>query len=192
MSVGKHKVGDWVRVRQWDDMQAEYGLNYKGDISVPLVFTSSMRHFCGHWCKITAVYSFDYSVEFKFESNNYHWSDEMLEPKPEYKPGDVVMLRSWADMAQDFPMYSDNITDNPTYFVGDFSNWFIDSPLTIRAIKKYNGDGKNGIEFEDIPELPRQFRYMEFTPYCIDHIVKDTAITIQEPLLSFADLFAAQ
>ena len=28
----QHKVGDWVRIRQWDDMEAEYGLDQNGFI----------------------------------------------------------------------------------------------------------------------------------------------------------------
>lgn len=39
------KVGDKVRVRQWDDMAKESGLNDCGDINNG--FTQSMKHFCG-------------------------------------------------------------------------------------------------------------------------------------------------
>lgn len=46
----KYKVGDKVRVRQWDAMKREYGVNENGDIRAPsgfLIFTSGMKHLCG-------------------------------------------------------------------------------------------------------------------------------------------------
>lgn len=32
-----------VRIRTWDDMQAEYGINYNGDIEIPRIFTKGME-----------------------------------------------------------------------------------------------------------------------------------------------------
>lgn len=40
-------VGDVVRVRQWDDMMSEFGLNLDGDIDCAACFTIGMEYLCG-------------------------------------------------------------------------------------------------------------------------------------------------
>lgn len=97
----QYKVGDWVRIRQWDDMEAEYGLDVYGNILVPLGFTDTMREFCGHWGKITCVYEGSYDIKFLSAPSGWSWNDEMIEPEPVYHPGDMIQLRSWADMQAD-------------------------------------------------------------------------------------------
>lgn len=42
-----YKIGDTVRVRQWDDMAAEFGLDVFGSIDCPYKFVKEMRCFCG-------------------------------------------------------------------------------------------------------------------------------------------------
>lgn len=45
------KEGDWIRIREWDDMEKEYGLN--GDnIKVPFSFVRDMRKYCGKVLRI--------------------------------------------------------------------------------------------------------------------------------------------
>ena len=39
--------GDRVRIRQWDDMEAEFGLDTNGSIACPLVFVEEMSVLCG-------------------------------------------------------------------------------------------------------------------------------------------------
>lgn len=41
------KPGDYVRIRQWDDMEAEFGLDTHGSIACPLVFVEEMKNLCG-------------------------------------------------------------------------------------------------------------------------------------------------
>lgn len=41
------RVGDKIRIREWDDMENEYGLNFMGDIDVYHSFTVEMRYLCG-------------------------------------------------------------------------------------------------------------------------------------------------
>lgn len=73
----KYKVGDKVRVRQWDDMAKESGLNDCGDINNG--FMQSMEHFCGRIYEIYKVYNYYYIL--KDESIVFDWcfTDEMLE-----------------------------------------------------------------------------------------------------------------
>ena len=187
----QHKVGDWVRIRQWDDMEAEYGLDEYGRIMVPLKFANGMRGSCGHWGRITHVYENNYNIEFSFAPNGWSWGDEMLEPEPVYHPGDKIQLRSWADMQADFNMNGLGPENgNPTLFSGDFSKFFVDVPLTIKKIKTYQGNEKTeGIIVEDVPGSEFLFRYFDFTKHCIDRVIKDSE-TIIVPTVSFDDLFS--
>ena len=43
----KFKVGDTVRIRSWESMEEEFGLDDDGDIQAHLVFTTEMRHLEG-------------------------------------------------------------------------------------------------------------------------------------------------
>lgn len=42
-----YHIGDKVTIRQWDDMESEFGLNEFGDIKVPKAFTESMKNIVG-------------------------------------------------------------------------------------------------------------------------------------------------
>lgn len=71
------KVGDKVRVRQWDDMAKESGLNDCGDINNG--FTQSMKHFCGRIYEIYKVYNYYYILKDESIVFNWCFTDEMLE-----------------------------------------------------------------------------------------------------------------
>ena len=50
------KVGDRVRIRDWDDMEREYGLNALGSINGPKdVFSKGMKRVCGKLCVISSI-----------------------------------------------------------------------------------------------------------------------------------------
>lgn len=56
----KYKVGDKVRVRQWDDMVKEYGFidSVERDIYIPdCTFVNSMKKFCGSVVTISNIVS---------------------------------------------------------------------------------------------------------------------------------------
>lgn len=40
-------IGDVVRIRDWDDMEAEFGLNRYGNIDCRFTFTHKMSAYCG-------------------------------------------------------------------------------------------------------------------------------------------------
>lgn len=73
----RYKVGDKVRVRQWDDMAKESGLNDCGDINNG--FTQSMEHFCGRIYEIYKVYNYYYILKDKSIVFDWCFTDEMLE-----------------------------------------------------------------------------------------------------------------
>ena len=50
-----YNVGDKVTIRQWDDMESEFGLDEYGGIKVPKTFTMYMKKYCGQTLPIVHV-----------------------------------------------------------------------------------------------------------------------------------------
>ena len=79
--MGNLEVGNRVRVRQWDDMQREFGLSHFGDIACPGSFVQAMRHLCGKTAIVTAVH--DKNVELVFHDDvkdtNWEFTTAMIE-----------------------------------------------------------------------------------------------------------------
>lgn len=46
-------IGDVLRVRQWDNMMREYGIDELGNINTKYVFPKHMQHFCGRRFQVT-------------------------------------------------------------------------------------------------------------------------------------------
>lgn len=77
----KYKVGDKVRVRQWDDMAKEFDINEFGDINTKTgCFTRQMKKFCGGVCEIYSVLGISYWLKDEY-GHTYYWyfTDDMLE-----------------------------------------------------------------------------------------------------------------
>ncbi len=72
----KYKVGDKVRVRSWESMEKEFGLDEFGYISMKYGFTDDMEKLCGEILTIECVMdSYYYTKGAKWQ-----WTDDMLEP----------------------------------------------------------------------------------------------------------------
>ena len=79
------KVGDKVRIRQWDDMAEEFGLNKYGNIELKDdVFCPDMKCLCGKIATIRAFGTSNFvNLEFENEvdkSDYWRYTTEMLEP----------------------------------------------------------------------------------------------------------------
>lgn len=75
------KVGDVVVVRDWDDMESEFGLNECGDIEVPFVFTDGMMPLCGREKEIIDVkVRSDGIIGYQLDGVSWHISEQMLRP----------------------------------------------------------------------------------------------------------------
>lgn len=77
----KYKVGDKVRVRQWDDMKREFG-ECLGAIDTPFCFfTSSMKVYCGLIYEIAKVYGRCYELKSNEKPyiKKWYFTDDMLE-----------------------------------------------------------------------------------------------------------------
>ena len=59
-------VGDKCRIRQWDDMQAEFGLNSYGNINCQFTFIKDMSSLCGR----------PFTVRTKTPSGSYYAKED--------------------------------------------------------------------------------------------------------------------
>lgn len=76
-----YKVGDKVRVRQWDDMAKEFG-ECLSAIDTPFcLFVSSMKVYCGLVYEIAEVYGRCYELKSneKLDIKKWYFTDDMLE-----------------------------------------------------------------------------------------------------------------
>ena len=71
------KAGDLVRIKTWNKMVKEYGLDIDGDIPCRCIFVSGMKPFCGKIYKISATYN-DGLIRLKGEYG-YSFSVDMIE-----------------------------------------------------------------------------------------------------------------
>lgn len=75
------KVGDVVVVRDWDDMESEFGLYKSGNIKVPFSFTDTMRPLCGREIEIIGVETrFDGIISYQLGGVSWSISEQMLRP----------------------------------------------------------------------------------------------------------------
>lgn len=76
----RYKVGDKVRVRQWDDMVKEFGTDEAGSINQKtVVFTKEMKKFCGGVYEICSVLERIYLLKDGAKTICWHFTDQMLE-----------------------------------------------------------------------------------------------------------------
>lgn len=79
------KPGEKVRVRKWNDMEKEYGLNSFSSIKVPFSFTRSMSRFCGKIVTIdrecdSSMIKATKRYCIKEDNGCFNWSVQMFEP----------------------------------------------------------------------------------------------------------------
>ena len=86
------KVGNKVRIRQFDDMEKQYGYRYVGDtkvINVFMSFTEDMKKICGDIIDIDEEIEEIYKKRGYFHYQGFSISTDMLEP---YEELDVINI----------------------------------------------------------------------------------------------------
>ena len=76
------KVGEKVRVRDWEDMENEFGLNQWGSIKCENSFTREMDYLCGGIFTVRQLIGDD-ERDIKFvehDADDYYISSDMIEP----------------------------------------------------------------------------------------------------------------
>lgn len=75
-----YNVGDEVTIRQWDDMESEFGLNRWGSITVPKSFTEEMKRYCGKTFTIARIEEGEYGFPvYLLSGNGYNYTSPMFE-----------------------------------------------------------------------------------------------------------------
>lgn len=74
-------IGDVVRIRDWEDMEQEFGLNEYGNIACRFSFTDKMRSYCG---EVYTIGHIDERKHVHFEerhslSGDFNVSFDMIE-----------------------------------------------------------------------------------------------------------------
>lgn len=78
----KFKVGDKVRVREWDNMAKEFGVDLVGNIECRPAFVDNMKCYCGGVYKILGDTCVSYVLE---GTGGYFFSEETLFPAITYR-----------------------------------------------------------------------------------------------------------
>ena len=83
----EYNVGDELRIREWNDMEAEFG-RYDNHIPVGggVCFTSRMKHLCGSNFTVSKIIERSGRIRYRSkEGTGQGWSivAEMLEPRRE-------------------------------------------------------------------------------------------------------------
>lgn len=182
-----YKIGDWVRVRQWDDLCQEY---HKDDCDFLLVgefgFNPKMQKLCGRWGKITDICGNACRISFKGVDTSWVWNDAMLEPNKPYQVGDQVIVSSMDEMDRDFDMELYDNCVNPTFFIKptfEFQNPVL---ATIKNVIPRDTDGyRYHISCNENEKLEMYF----FSGYEFRHATSASLLQVV-PTLSFSDLFS--
>ena len=72
------KVGDKVKIKSWDKMVKEYGLNADGNILCKYKFTVDMKYLCGETFTIYSIFE-KYTVYFENADDDWMYSTDMIE-----------------------------------------------------------------------------------------------------------------
>lgn len=81
MAELKYKVGDKVRIRSWESMAKEFGVNNQGNtIKVNHGFTKNMRKYCNKTVTIAEVEPIFNGYHIKEDEGYWTYGDEMFEP----------------------------------------------------------------------------------------------------------------
>ena len=92
----RFNIGDVCRIRDWDDMEREFGRTTTGNIDCRFVFTREMKYLCGKKftikdCDKDEVYSSEEDIEIGFSI-----SADMLEYYyPEREDDDSISLTEY-------------------------------------------------------------------------------------------------
>lgn len=84
--MSRYKIGDELRIREWEDMVAEFGLDEFGSIDCKYSFPEDMKYLCGMDFTISEISPLQGDDEYSSEEGiemEYGWSisSDMLEPR---------------------------------------------------------------------------------------------------------------
>lgn len=86
-------VGKTYRIRQWDDMEKEFGVSETGSIKCnPIRFVKEMKHLCGKKCvvRVKGEENIYIDIEDSAESNVWQYTAE----SPGFSYGEYVKVKN--------------------------------------------------------------------------------------------------
>lgn len=162
------RVGQRVRIREWDEMEQEFGLTDNGISLAPCVFTTVMRPLCG---KIFTVSGHRYgrngATIYSFvEPTSYSISEEMLKPVDTlgFKVGDWVRIKSWKKMAKEYPECSTRI-ELPGFHFTEYMKKFCG---LVGKIDYFRWSEQVGCVYAILTENPVLNTIFLFSPYMFE------------------------
>lgn len=183
-----YKIGDWVRVRQWDDLCQEYRKDDRGFLLTDeFGFNPKMQELCGRWGKITDICGDACRISFK--GVDHSWvNDAMLESNEPYKVGDQVIVSSMDALDRDFDMNRYDKSINPTFFTkSEFESRF-QNPV-LATIKDITHRGAGIYYYHIFCKENTHLEMYVFSGYELCPAVS-TYLPQVVPTLSFSDLFS--
>lgn len=185
----EYKIGDWVRVRQWDDLCQEYRKDDRGFLLTDeFGFNTEMQKLCGHWGKIKDKCSNACRISFKGVDNVWVWNDAMLESNEPYKVGDQVIVSSMDTLDRDFDMNRDDQSINPTFFTKSEFEFLFQDPV-LATIKDVTRESTGVYHYYIFSKENTNLETFVFSGYEFCHAVS-TSLPQVVPTLSFFDLFS--
>lgn len=148
MRIEDVEVGKEYRIRQWDDMEREFGLSEMGSIKCKSFFVKEMKHLCGKKCIVNdkGVEKIYIDIEDSAESSVWNYTADMIEPiceenkmPIEIKPGYIVTIKD-----KNFSRTIDAIA-LPAI---DGSLYFANNDVSYDYKKDFNGLGFKTDEYE--------------------------------------------
>lgn len=137
--VKEFKIGEKVRIRQWDDMAKEFGVNSLGDINCSVIFSKRMRPLCGK--KATIIQIFGKNVYLENDEGlhafQYTFTTDMIEHVKEkeikFKVGDTVMTpRGIGEIIKTVVQFEDVYAPYLVHiFNNDLEMWFAEEKLEL-------------------------------------------------------------
>ena len=88
-----YEIGDKLRIRQWEDMVAEFGFDLDGNIACRFKFTPDMRRLCGSEFTVCSINGIGDVAAYKSEEraeSGFCISADMLEPVQVSNPLNVA------------------------------------------------------------------------------------------------------
>ena len=130
------KEGNIIKIRQWDDMESEYGYSsFEGAILCKFLFNDFMKELCGKEFKITK------EMEEKFKEYKYFYIDNYLD---DAGTKDYIIIST--DMIELIKTTDDIVIDKITFISDDKKEEIIE-----RLEKVLNFDKKMYDEMKTIP-----------------------------------------
>jgi hypothetical protein len=76
------RVGQLVQIKDWGEMEREYGLDRRGDILCNPYFTKGMKPLCGEFAEITNILGASVRLRFfNFDGDtDWYYSTDMIKP----------------------------------------------------------------------------------------------------------------